>query len=307
MNVNNNNVPVTYCFPWFSPDAAKRRANLEMLREHGIENLVLRSEDLQNFLREPELFIAVSREMKEAGVRFCDAHAPWGDWSDPGIPVKECRSWIVARQKCAIAFTGAAGVTTLTSHTGNVFPDLYGKHAFDEYYGALTASLEELLPVAEHAGVILALENQWTPLNHSRHLLRIMEEFRSPYLGLCCDTGHANLTEKGRSIPGGNCVPPFWAAVGKGEVEWEENLIEKFSPWLVNCHLHDNDGYDDRHWMPGKGNIDWKRIMSVLARSPRLRSIQSEVRVEGGDAARADELRNVFDSLVTAYFRAEAE
>ena len=117
----------------------------------------------------------------------------------------------------------------------------------------------------------------------------------------------SDLTEKGRSIPGGNCVPPFWAAVGKGEVEWEENLIEKFSPWLVNCHLHDNDGYDDRHWMPGKGNIDWKRIMSVLARSPRLRSIQSEVRVEGCNAARADELRNVFDSLVTAYFRAEAE
>ena len=128
--------------------------------------------------------------------------------------------------------------------------------------------------------MIIALENQWTPLNHSRQLLRILDHFRSPNLGLCYDSGHGNLTEKGAQFPGQTCVPSLWNNLGI-PVEWEENLIEKFSPRMVNCHLHDNNGIIDEHKLPGQGTVDWQRIKAVLRRSPNLQSIQNECSSKG--------------------------
>lgn len=161
-------------------------------------------------------------------------------------------------------------------HTGNTFNSVFGKElVLGDYFNALIRSLEILLPEAEKCGVIIALENQWTPLNHSRQLLRVMEHFRSPNLGLCYDSGHGNLTEKGAQFPGRTCVPPIWNDLGI-PVEWEENLIEKFAPWMVNCHLHDNNGITDEHKMPGIGTVDWQRIKNVLRKSPHLQCIQNE-------------------------------
>ena len=166
-------------------------------------------------------------------------------------------------------------------HTGNTFNSAFGKElVLEDYYNALIRSLEILLPEAEKCGVIIALENQWTPLNHSRQLLRVMEHFRSPNLGLCYDSGHGNLTEKGAQFPGRTCVPPIWNDLGI-PVEWEENLIEKFAPWMVNCHLHDNNGINDEHKLPGEGTVDWTRIKNVLRRSPRLACIQNECSAKG--------------------------
>ena len=128
----------------------------------------------------------------------------------------------------------------------------------------------------ERYGVILALENQWTPLNQSRILLEVMEYFHSPFLGLCYDSGHGNLTEKGGKSPEKSCVPPVWNDFGI-PIVWEENLIEKFVPWMVNCHLHDNDGSTDSHSLPGEGNVDWHKVIPMLKRAPRLAVVQSEV------------------------------
>ena len=47
-------------------------------------------------------------------------------------------------------------------------------------------------------------------------------------------------------------------------------------PHVVNCHIHDNMGQVDEHVLPGKGNIDWVKISSLLKQAPRLKNIQSE-------------------------------
>ena len=112
-----------------------------------------------------------------------------------------------------------------------------------------------------------------------------MEHFRSNHLGLCYDSGHGNLTEKGASFPGRSCVPPIWDDLGI-PVEWEENLIEKFTPYLVNCHLHENYGMEDQHRLPGDGNVDWTRILAVLRHSPRLQCIQNEAHGSVGEMCR---------------------
>ena len=67
------------------------------------------------------------------------------------------------------------------------------------------------------------------------------------------------------------------------EVDWNDHILEDLLDGVVNCHLHDNNAVTDQHLPPGQGCVDWKNIASLLKRAPRLKCIQSEVKiVQGG-------------------------
>jgi len=73
-----------------------------------------------------------------------------------------------------------------------------------------------------------------TCLGHdSEEMLAILEPFDPRQVGVCLDVNHANLRED------------VLAAT--------RNL----APRVVTTHISDNDGDDERHWMPGKGIIPW--------------------------------------------------
>ena len=269
-------VPLTHCYPWAGVCREDRRNIMREFADAGAKHLALTSLLLGEALKSTRFLMDCQSDLNEFGLDFADAHALWGTWEDPGMPLERWHETVVLRHRASIRLCAAFGVGTITFHTGNTFNSVFGRQlTLEDYLRMLIRSLEELLPDAEKHGVILALENQWTPLNHSSSLLRVMEYFRSDHLGLCYDSGHGNLTEKGASLPGRSCVPPIWNDLGI-PVKWEENLIEKFCPYLVNCHLHDNHGAEDEHNLPGNGNVDWERILQVLKRAPRLQCIQNE-------------------------------
>ena len=267
---------ITYLFGWLGKSAEEQEQAMHEFIEAGEKYVVLTSSLLEEGCRKTETLVDLHTRLRKAGLEFADAHAPWGTWSDPGHPLEEYRKILLDRQKMALRFCAMFGVTTMTYHTGNTFNSIFGQHLkLEDYYNALIRSLEELLPLAEECNVIMALENQWTPLNHSSILLKVLDHFKSPFLGLCYDSGHGNLTEKGSADPENSIVPPLWKDLGV-PVQWEENLIEKFQPYMVTCHLTDNHGLLDEHILPGCGNIDWKRIMQVLDNAPKLQCIQNE-------------------------------
>ena len=269
---------ITHLLGFHKWDTAEQDRVMQELVEAGEKYVVLNSGLLEEGCKKSDCLIDFHSRLKSAGLEFLDAHAPWGVWADPGMPVKDFRDIMLCRHKIALNFCRIFGVTTLAFHTGNTTNHIFGSDlTLDDYYKALIEALEELLPVAEKCNVIIALENQWTPLNHSSVLLQVMEYFNSPNLGLCYDSGHGNLTEKGATAER-SCVPARWKELGV-PVKWEENLIEKFQPWLVNCHLTDNFGMTDEHLLPGKGNVDWSRIKRVLAGAERLHCIQNECRL----------------------------
>ncbi|MBQ8755787.1 MAG: sugar phosphate isomerase/epimerase [Lentisphaeria bacterium] len=285
---------LSWSFPWFSPDRDERVRRLDVIADAGIRKLVLPGEFLQWSLFDPRYFLESMAEFRERALIPHDAHAVWGDWSDPALPVETFRPWMIARHAALLAMLGGEGVKTLTFHAGNTYPQIYGEYPLEHYRRMLTASLEVLLPEAERYNVVLALENSWTPLCHSRHLVDIAGAFHSPWLGLCYDSGHGHLMEQGRELP--NIVPEYWQMIG-AEVEWEAGLIEKFRPLLVTCHLHDNHGVTDSHLLPGQGSVDWGRIRRNLADAPRLISIQTETAMPEVTAERAVELKKCFETL----------
>ena len=33
---------------------------------------------------------------------------------------------------------------------------------------------------------------------------------------------------------------------------------------ILAVHIHDTDGRDDRHWLPGRGTINWQEFLDAL-------------------------------------------
>jgi sugar phosphate isomerase/epimerase len=124
---------------------------------------------------------------------------------------------------------------------------------------AVTA-IEHLKAFAAPLGVRLALENILNDITTAGHLLEILATGHLSNVGVCLDTGHAN-------IAGG--VRPVIAAL---------------RPHIVTTHIHDNAGEKDEHLWPGEGHIDWPATMAVLASAPKKPAAVLEIHYDMGEA-----------------------
>jgi protein FrlC len=71
--------------------------------------------------------------------------------------------------------------------------------------------------------------------------LKMIEELKSPKFGILLDTGHANVNG-----------------------EKFGDIIPKCRDIPLHIHLDDNNGDFDSHWIPGKGNVDFKSLFHNL-------------------------------------------
>ena len=93
-----------------------------------------------------------------------------------------------------------------------------------------------LCEVAERANVDLAFENLRAP----GRLYEFMQRIDSPRIGVCFDAGH------------NHCFCP------------DRRICRDFGDRIKAVHLHDNDGTQDAHNIPGDGTIDWRIVRSEL-------------------------------------------
>jgi sugar phosphate isomerase/epimerase len=115
-------------------------------------------------------------------------------------------------------------------------------------------ALDELAPKAQSLGVTIALEN--LPPGHlgdnAEELLRFVDEYACPDVGICYDSGHAHIAEDAVSV------------------------LKTLTPLVVTAHLHDNDGTSDHHRIPGLGTIDWPAVVPLLSQCPQLIHVETE-------------------------------
>ncbi|MFW5798075.1 MAG: sugar phosphate isomerase/epimerase family protein [Planctomycetota bacterium] len=131
----------------------------------------------------------------------------------------------------------------------------------------LRRSLDELQPVAEKAGVRLAIENG------DVHLISaLLAEYPPSYLGLCYDAGHGTMAGDGL------------------------DHLERLADRLIVVHLHDNDGTSDQHNNPFTGRGDWDRLAGILARSPYRGPVTLESNLRGLDTAPEAFLHQAFEA-----------
>jgi sugar phosphate isomerase/epimerase len=154
------------------------------------------------------------------------------------------------------------GEGTLMMHVPGITPwndTPEGREGVRPRVDALLRSLDEILPVARGLGIPLALENM--PGDTWEVLDRLFDETPPDLVGLCYDSGHANIEVKGRPADG---------------IEHLERHLDR----LQALHLHDNDGSGDQHRPPFYGTVDWPRLVADIRRSayPRMLSFELAMR-----------------------------
>ncbi len=266
-----NNAPVTFLYDFNHVDEKARRWAMHEFAANGAKHLVLTEYLIGRIFYERHLADTLQEEMAAEGLSFMDAHAIFGKYLDLNCPIPEAREEMISRHKAALQMIANMGVKTITIHTGN--ENVYPEYPLETQFECIKRSLDELLPTAEKLGIVICIENIWHQLNTPARLLAVKEAFPTDALGLCYDAGHANLMDKGRNDPESN---PF-KAWGNVPPAFDDRILEKMLPHVVNCHIHDNNGISDQHRNIGHGNIDWDHISSLLKKAPRLQVIQSEV------------------------------
>jgi sugar phosphate isomerase/epimerase len=189
------------------------------------------------------------------------------------------------------------GVTTYTLHVGWL-PDGVTQQ---EYVERGIRALELLVPTAERNGVTIAVENAFSPISGVDALKKYVEHFEgSAGIGVCLDVGHANINYR---TPGKTAEQLRLDRIQRMNDEFlfcDGHMEEHLLPHIVVAHLHDNDGLADEHNMPMTGNVDWTEIFGILARAPRLASVEDEASPRG---MTPEEVSKLYDRLFAQYAR----
>ena len=249
---------------------------LAELASAGVKHLVLNKFLVAEILRDASLLKTLPSELSQVGLDFVDSHALYGlpyDLMNHGDAMQEHR---ILLGKLQLNIAAELGVDTMTFHIGN--DALALEIPLEKIRSNACRNLEALLPEAERCGVTLCIENSWNMCSCPNSLLALKREFPTETLGFCFDSGHANiLSSRAKALEGGG-ARERWSSRGR-EVVWEDQALEKMLPHVVNCHLHDNNALVDQHLPPGDGCVDWPEVVRLLRQAPRLKCIQSEVKI----------------------------
>jgi sugar phosphate isomerase/epimerase len=183
-----------------------------------------------------------ARTLEERGLEAYSFHAPFREDIDVTSLDKEGQAH--ARREILAAADAAAilGVRHFVFHPG---PEKSYHPPPDERIRRMNIAAEIINDVAEHCyklGIHLVLENMLPHLffGNMRDMLWIIGAIQSPMVGTCLDTGHAFIS---------------------GDLY---KILFKLSGYLQFIHMNDNGGKDDQHLCPGKGKIDWHRLLLEL-------------------------------------------
>ncbi len=110
----------------------------------------------------------------------------------------------------------------------------------------LEYSLESLLVLRNHlptdGSVKIAVENMCRTIlgRDSSELLALLKRVNSSHFGVCLDVNH--------------CL----------QQEDVVSATKRYGSLIFSVHISDNDGVEERHWMPGKGVIRWDELAKTF-------------------------------------------
>lgn len=162
---------------------------------------------------------------------------------DPAI-----RAVVQERLMTALDFAELVGASHMVAHSpftylGSPFHDNTWSHGLREQIEVCFLTLEPVLERLAQMNCTLVIETIYD-LN-PRPLLALIGAMHSDHVRLSVDVGHAYVNHLG-----GGPAPDQWV--------WEAGST------LAHMHLQDTDGARDRHWPPGRGNVNWYGLFHAL-------------------------------------------
>ncbi|NPV09371.1 MAG: sugar phosphate isomerase/epimerase [Anaerolineae bacterium] len=218
------------CFP---PESREQ----EMLRapELGVNRceIALRLEDLNGTGRWPAL-------LDRTGLVCWSVHTPFGASVDLSALERRTEAVGVVLESVDLAASLGAGMVVVHGGAEPIPADLRCQR--------LRAARESLRSVAERCeilGLRMALEYlpRTCPGNSVAELEYLLSGISPDVAGICLDLNHANLRQDLTS------------------------RILALSGRIITVHVSDNDGLDERHWLPGQGVIEWEAALRALVQA----------------------------------------
>lgn len=174
-------------------------------------------------------------------------------------PDKEIQKVVTRRMLQGLEVCEFLGATQMVIHSPYITWDYHnldnapGRQAYQSVLDHTHATMDEAVRRAEEIGVTMVVENIMDKDPDIRRIL--VEDFNSSAMAVSIDTGHAHYA------CGSTGAPPV------------DYFVRRAGNSLQHIHLQDADGYADRHWTIGEGNISWHavfRALGELTSKPRL-------------------------------------
>lgn len=182
-----------------------------------------------------------ARQLKQytdnASVEIWSVHIPYGDLFDPSSVDISIRQENVNRIDRMLKAVEPLGASKAVLHPS------YEPINPGDRKAMLDACKQALPAIVKHAakkGVQITIEclPRTCLGNTATEILYLTEGMDK--IGVCCDVNHL-LQE----------TPPHFIRQVGGEL-------------ITTLHLSDYDAKDEKHWLPGKGGIDWNEVISAL-------------------------------------------
>lgn len=186
-------------------------------------------------------FLSMARQLKERGCGIT-MHAPFWDLCT-GSTDRLVRQVSRLRLQQFFDLVDVFDPVHVVCHTG--FDPRHHGHDLSSWVARSLEVWEPLVLQAERQKTPLLLENVW---EHGPELhMELFERIDSPCLGFCLDVGHQHSFSR----------TPILSWVGT------------LANFLMELHIHDNDGGGDAHLPVGQGTIDFVGLFQELNKGGR--------------------------------------
>jgi len=142
------------------------------------------------------------------------------------------------------------------------------------------AIIDRYVEYASASGIRLLMETVPDKPSNERYVptsevFDFVRSYPSEVLSICVDVNHSNLRE---SLPA---------------------VVESAGDRLVSLHISDNDGTEERHWLPGQGVIDYPPLFRSLDAMHFSGALVIEVNPWCASPGHPEELRRLYDFAAT--------
>lgn len=202
---------------------------------------------MADILKSPDVFIDMAKSKLDGWAGRLGIHGPFSGF-ELNTADRDIRAVVQTRLDQALSVCEALGAVQMVIHSPYDPWDRDnldgGRKGRQKQIGAIFETLKPALKRAEDLGVVMVMENIKDCDPGDR--MAVIDAADSPALRLSVDTGHAHWAHTLEK------APPA------------DRFISLAGDKLGHVHLQDTDGYADRHWPLGCGNIPWHGVFEAI-------------------------------------------
>lgn len=183
-------------------------------------------------------FCGVKKMAESHGINIWSFHLPFAprELIDISDVEKEKRRKTVEYLSELIKMGGSIGVDKFVVHPSS---EPISESERKEKLKCAKESLSKLADVAERFNAVICVEDlPRTCLGNSAEEMKFLTE-EDERLKICFDTNHITADKP-------------------------ENVIRELKNKIVTLHVSDFDFVDEKHWIPGDGEINWSEVVKAL-------------------------------------------